>query len=175
MSRGSKFDHISLRVDHEIKTQIEKDAKKRKINLNSLINLILTKYVSFDSLIEQSEAVPLNKSLFMSILESIETEEMERIGKELGPVAVRQTFAFQGLNFDLEGLIEHYFQPVSSFTKCYTFNVVGTGASRRLMFQHQYGRKWSAFLKQYIGGMIKSATHTEPRIAIEDGLVIVYL
>jgi hypothetical protein len=108
------------------------------------------------------------------MLDSIQTEEMERLGRELGPRVVKQTFAFLGLNFDLEGLIEHYFQPVSSFSRWYTFNVVGSGANRKLMFEHQYGRKWSAFLKQYIGGIIKSATGTEPRITIDDGLVTGY-
>jgi hypothetical protein len=174
MSQGSKFDHISLRVDRETKTQLEKEARQRKINLNSLVNLVLSKHVSFDRIVEHTEAIPLNKALFIGIIEAIQIEEVERIGRELGPRVVKQTFAFLGLDFNLEGLIEHYFQPVSTFSRWYSFNVTGSGANRRLMFEHQYGRKWSAFLKQYIGGIIKSATGTEPKITVDDGLVTVF-
>lgn len=174
MSQGSKFEHISLRVDRETKAQLEKEARQRNINLNSLVNLILSKHVSFDRIVEHTEAIPLNKSLFIAILDNIQIEELERIGRELGPRVVKQTFAFLGLDFDLAGLIEHYFQPVSTFSRWYSFNVTGSGANRRLMFEHQYGRKWSAVLKQYIGGIIKSATGTEPKITVDDGLVTVF-
>jgi len=108
------------------------------------------------------------------MLGSIQIEEMERIGKELGPKVVKQAFSFLGLSFDLEGLIEHYFQPVSSYSRWYSFNVVGSGTNRKLMFEHQYGWKWSTFLKQYIGGIIKSATGTEPKIVIDEGLVTAF-
>jgi hypothetical protein len=174
MGQGSKFTHISLRVDSEIKIQLEREAMRRRINMNALVNLVLSKYASFDDIIEHTEAVPLNKFLFLGMLGGTQIEEMERIGRELGPRVVKQTFAFLGINFDLGGLIEHYFQPVSTFARWYSFNIVGSGANRRLLFEHQYGRKWSAFLKQYIGGIIKSATGTEPKIVIDNGLVTVF-
>jgi hypothetical protein len=165
---------MSLRVDKRIKTRLKEEADERGINMNALANLILSKHVLFDSFVEYTESVPLNKLLFVRMLEGNQIDEMERIGKELGPKVIKEAFAFLGLDFDLEGLIKNYFQPVSSFARWYSFNVVGSGANRRLMFGHQYGRKWSVFLKQYLGGMIKSATGTEPRITIDDGLVVVF-
>ncbi len=174
MIQSKKFDHISLRVDHEMKVRAESDAKKRRLNLNSMLNLILARYYALDDVIDQAEAVPLSKPLFTALLNAIQTPEIERIGRELGPKVVRQTFAFLGLSYDLEGLIENYFEPLSSFTRWFTFNKVGTGANRRLVFRHQYGRKWSEFLRQYLGGIVKSATGEEPKITIDEDLVVVF-
>jgi len=78
---------------------------------------------------------------------------------------------FLDIDFNLDELIEHYFEPVSSYSGWYTFNTAMHGANRILMFRHSYGPKWSAFLKQYIASIIKSATGIEPEVTIEDGLV----
>jgi len=142
--------------------------------VNALVGQILAKYASFDRIVEHVEAVPLNKLLFMGMLDGIEIGEMERLGRELGPRLVKQTFAFLSLEFDVEGLIQNYFLPVSTYSRWYSFNVSGSGVNRRLLFEHPYGPKWSAFLKQYITGIIRSATGSEPRITVDEGLVTVF-
>jgi hypothetical protein len=100
---------------------------------------------------------------------------MERIGKELGPKLIKETFAFLGLSYDLESLIKNYFRPLSLFSGWYNFNISGSGRDRRLLFEHRHGPKWSAFLSQYVGGIIKAINGLEPRITVEDGLVVVYI
>jgi hypothetical protein len=79
------------------------------------------------------------------------------------------------LEFDMDGLIEHYFRPLSMYSRWYNFNMAESGSNRRLLFEHSYGPKWSAFLKSYLSGVIKSATGSEPRIMVEEGLITVFL
>lgn len=125
-------------------------------------------------IVEQVEAVPLNNPLFTGILDMIDADEMGKLGAELGPRLVKNTFTFLDLEFDVDGLIENYFRPVSKYSRWYSFNVWGSGVTRKLMFEHSYGLQWSAFLKHYIAGIIKSATGSEPRITLDDGLITVY-
>jgi hypothetical protein len=173
MSQG-KFVHVSFRILVEVMADLTREAKRRAINVNALVGQILAKYASFDRIVEHVEAVPLNKLLFMGMLDAIEIGEMERLGRELGPRLVKKTFAFLSLEFDIDGLIQNYFLPVSMYSRWYSFNIAGSGANRRLMFEHPYGPKWSAFLKQYIAGIIKSATGSEPRITVDEGLVTIF-
>lgn len=175
LSQRRKTAHISFRVESELKAELEKEAKQRNMNLNSLINYILSRHVSFDRIVETLEAIPLSRPLFTALLENTDIAEMERIGREFGPKVVRRTFTFLNLNYDLDGLIEHYFQPLSTYSRWYSFNTTGQGANRKLMFQHSYGPKWTAFLRQYLGGIIKSATGIEPRIVVEEELVTIHL
>lgn len=173
MSLNNKFVHVGYRILSEVKAGLEIEARRRRINVNSLVGQVLAKYTSFDRIVEHVEAVPLNKPLFIGMLDKIEVGEMEKLGKELGPKLVKKTFAFLSLEFDIDGLIQNYFQPVSTYSRWYSFNVAGGGVNRRLLFEHPYGPKWSAFLKHYLAGIIKSATGSEPRIIVDNGLVTV--
>ncbi len=174
MSLEKKFVHVSFRIPSEAKAGLERDAKKRDINLNALVSQILVKYVTFDRIADQVEAVYLNKLLFVGMLDKIEEVEMERLGRNLGPRLIKKTFAFLNLEFDIDGLIVHYFRPLSTYSRWYDFDVAGSGANRKLMFEHPYGLKWSAFLKQYLGGIIKSATGNDPRITTDEELVTIF-
>jgi hypothetical protein len=175
MSARGKFVHVSFRISSDVKASIEREAKRRGTNVNSLVGQVLTKFSSFDRIAEHVEAVPLNKPLFAGMLAKVEEEEKERLGKELGPKVMKSTFAFLSLEFDIDGLIDHYFRPLSMYSNWYSFNVVGNGGTRKLIFEHHYGPKWSAFLKGYLLGIIKSATKSEPRVDMDDGLVTIFL
>jgi hypothetical protein len=74
------------------------------------------------------------------MLDGIEIDEMERLGKELGPKLVKKTFTFLNLELDLDGIIEHYFRPLSKNSKWYNFNIAGSGTGRKLLFEHPYAR-----------------------------------
>ena|ERR1700733_3466338 len=166
--------HISLRIPVSTKENIERDVMREHTNFNSLASKILMKYTSFDKIAEHINAIPLNGPLFSGILEDVSVEHLEHLGKELGPKLIKQTFAFLDLEYDIDGLIRHYFEPMSSFSGWYSFTVAGNGLNRRLMFQHSHGPKWSAFLKAYISSIIKAATGVEPRVTADESLVTVY-
>lgn len=140
---------------------------------NALTVNILEKYISFDRIAEHVGVIPLNSVLFSKMLEDITPEEMEEIGRELGPRLIKGTFAFLDLDYDLDSLIENYFEPLGAFSRWYSFNIAGTYPNRRLLFEHAHGPKWSAFLKNYITSIIKSSTGTEPRVLVSDGLITV--
>jgi hypothetical protein len=169
-----EFVHISLRIPKSTKDNLERQASRQHTNFNSLASKILLKGASYDTIAEHVNAVTINGLLFTGMLEDAQTEHLEQLGKVLGPKLIKQTFAFLGLEFDLDGLIRYYFDPVSSFSRWYSFSVIGSGSNRKLMFQHQHRSKWSAFLRAYISAIVKAATGIEPRITSDEGLVIAY-
>jgi hypothetical protein len=174
VSQGRKFIHVSLRIPVELKSELENQAKQQSLNLNSLSNIILLKHVLFDRIVDRVEGVPLNKLLFTAMLDGIGVDQMEIIGRELGPRVIKHTFAVMNLPFDLDGLIQNYFQPMSTYSRWYKFSVAGGISSRKLMFEHSYGQKWSAFLKQYLTGILKPVVGSEPKVVIDDGLISIF-
>jgi len=165
------FIHVSLRLPERLRNQLKKEAKHRNITLNSLINAVLSKYISFDKIVEGTNAIPLNGPFFREWLEITSTDQMESIAKNLGPKVVRQSFAFRGIDFNLDNLIEFYFEPVSAHSGWYLFNTYFEGTSRKLIFKHSHGPKWTAFLKLYVASILRSATGTEPEVTIEDEIL----
>ncbi len=170
-TEAGTFIHVSLRVPAGLRNQLNDEAKHRNITLNSLINAVLSKYLAFDKIVESTKAIPLSGAFFRELLEITSTEQMENIGEKLGPMVVRQSFAFLDIDFNLDNLIKYYFEPLSVHSGWYMFNNSFEGASRKLMFRHSHGPNWSAFLKRYIANIILSATGSEPEIAIEDGML----
>jgi len=169
-----EYIHVSLRIPAELKTDLEGHARNQLVNFNSLVNRVLVKYTSFDRIAEHVGAIPLNGRLFAGMLENVPREEMERLGKELGSDLIQETFQFLGLEYDIRGLIKHYFEPMSMFSGWYKFTIVGTGPNRRLMFQHAFGPKWSAFLKAYVSSIIKAATGLDVRALADNHILTIY-
>jgi hypothetical protein len=172
-SSNQKFVHVSLRMSRETKAKLKAEAEQRGISFNNLTNQIIQRHVAFDRIVEKVGGIPLSRALFESMLNQVSIEGMEAIGKELGPKLIRQAFKILGFSYDLESLIKTYFEPLSTYSGWYSFSVSRTGQERRLLFEHNHGQKWSAFLGQYVGGIITAAIGREPQVAIEDGLVTV--
>jgi hypothetical protein len=106
-------------------------------------------------------------------LEVISTEEIETIAKKLGAKVVRQSFASRGIEFNPNNLIESYFEPLSEYSGWYQFNWRFAGTSRKLIFTHSHGPKWTAFLRLYYAAIIGSATGVEPDVTVE-GYVVTF-
>lgn len=164
----NRFVHIRLRIHEELRDQLNREAKRRNITLNSLIIAILSKCISFDMIIEAMKAVPLNRAFLDELLEIASTDELESIAKRLGPKVVRKSFAFRGIAFNLDNLVKFYFEPLSAYSGWYSFNTYFEGTTRILVFEHPLGQKSTAFLKRYIAGIIRSANGIEPEVTIED-------
>ena len=165
------FIHVSLRVPERLRTQLKEEADHRNITLNSLINAIISMYISYNKILEVSEAISFSGAFFQEWLEITSTDQMQGIAEKLGPKVVRQIFAFQGIGFNLDNLIKYYLEPLSANSGWYLFNTYFEGTSRKLIFRHSHGPKWTGFLKRYIGSILRSATGTEPEINVEDAVL----
>jgi hypothetical protein len=170
-SAESTIIHISLRIPTRLRNQLAGEAKLQHTTLNSLINAILAKHEIFDKILEGAKAIPLSEAFFVEMLEITSIEEMESITKKLGARVVRQSFASQGIEFRLDNLIEFYFAPLSEYSGWYQFNTNLAGTSRKLIFTHSHGPKWTAYLKPYYAAIMRSATGVEPEVTIEDGVL----
>ncbi len=170
-SDSNVFIHASVRIPAQLRNRLNREAKQRHITLNSLINSILAKYDSFDKILEGTKAIPLSGAFFGELLEITSIEEIETIAKKLGAKVVRQSFASQGIEFNLDNLIESYFEPLSEYSGWYQFNWRFAGPNRKLIFTHTHGPKWTAFMRRYYAAIIRSATGVEPDVTVEYGVL----
>lgn len=163
--------HLSFRIPENLRRELNKEAERQRINLNALANRILTKYVDFDRIAEHEHSIILDRRIFSSIIEVASGEDLESLGRELGPRLVKQTFEFFGIEPTVEILVSRYFEPMGAYSGRYQSNVVGNAPDLKLILEHDYGVKWSAFLAEYTRGVIKSLLGTEPRIELNSDLI----
>jgi hypothetical protein len=166
--------HVNFRIPLELKIELEDEAKRHNMNLNALVTQIMTKHMTYDRKIERPGSVVLRKELFSRILDKVSVEEMERIGSAFGPKIVKRAFGFLDIGLDLDNLVNHYFQPMGSYSGWYRFNMI-EGNPTKLLLEHEYGLNWSVFLKYYNTGLIKSITGVEPEVEADDSLITIRL
>jgi len=170
--RGDRqFAHISVRIPENLRRELNREARRQHINLNALMNRILTKYVNFDRIVEHEHSIVLDRRIFLPMVEASSREGLENLGKKLGPRLVKQTFEFFDIEPTIEGLVSRYFEPMGAYSGRYQSNIVGSGPDLKLILEHDYGIKWSAFLAEYTKGVVKSLLGTEPKIELDDDLI----
>jgi hypothetical protein len=168
---SSTFVHISVRISVKLRNRLKREANRRHVTLNSLINEIIERHEVFDKIMETMKAIPLSEEFFRVWLQKTSQEDMEEMAKSIGPKVVRRSFASRGIEFNLDNLIEFYFEPLSDYSGWYLFEWDFVGESRKLIFTHPHGPKWTAFLRQYYGSLIRSAMGAEPDVTVEEGVV----
>ncbi len=126
---------------------------------------------SFDKIVEGTKAIPLSGAFFRELLAITSADQIEEIAKKLGEKVVRQSFASRGMDFNLDNLIEFYFEPLSEHSRWYEFNVHSAVTGRKLIFTHPHGPKWTAFLRRYYAAIFRSATGVEPDVTVDDEVI----
>ena len=171
LRNDKRFVHISFRISENLRRELNSEAKRQGINVSALANRVLMKYIVFDRIVEHEHSVVLDRRIFTPIIDKISRDDLEVIGMNLGPRLVKQTLEFFGIEPTVENLISRYFEPMGTYSGRYQSNVVGSGPELKLILEHDYGSKWSAFLAEYVKGVVKSVLGTEPRIELANDLI----
>jgi hypothetical protein len=171
LNSGKQFVHVSIRIPSDVRSGLDKEARRQGINLNALTNRILAKYLVFDRIVEHEHSIVLDRRIFLPIIEKVTREEFEDLGRKLGPRLVKETFQFFDIEPTVESLISRYFEPMGTYSGRYESNIVRSGPNLKLILEHDYGSKWSGFLAEYTKGVGKSLLGAEPKIEVNDDLV----
>jgi antitoxin component of RelBE/YafQ-DinJ toxin-antitoxin module len=74
----------SIRIDDDVDRVLKEDAESIGISVNSLISMILTKYIEWDRLASRYGFVSMTKEELRSILNSIDRDKLAVAAEELG-------------------------------------------------------------------------------------------
>lgn len=166
-----RFVHTSFRISEDLRSELGREAERQGINLNALANRVLTEYITFDRIIEHNRSVVLDREVFAQVIDGMLRDDLEKMGMKLGPKLAKRTFEFFDIEPTVENLISRYFGPMGAYSGMYQSNIITTGSVSRLILEHKFGYKWSAFLAEYVKGIVKSILGVEPRIESSDDLI----
>ena len=168
---NTRFTHISLRIPENLRHQLDGIARGQHIPLNALATRILAKCVEFDRIVEHERSIVLDRQVFLRFIDETPLDQLEILGRTLGPRLVKQTFEFFDVEPTVKNLVSHYFEPMGAYSGRYQVNITGSGSNFKLILEHDFGSKWSAFLVEHTKGVFKSVLGTEPLIESSDSLV----
>jgi len=171
MERRPVSVHVNFRIAAAYKAVLEEEASKRDMHLNALVNHILAKFIFFGSIIEESNRVVFQKDFLTRIIPLISSDDFDEIARTLAIAVLKPAITFSGMPISMNDLVKNYFLPMGMYSGWFQARIVKTPSEYKLILQHEYGPKWTAFLKEYYSVAIKSLALREVSVVAADGIL----
>jgi hypothetical protein len=162
---------VTLRLQTDLHDALMKEAHKRDLTMNALINRILSKNMSYDDNVNVIQCVTMPQELFLEMMNSIPQNSINEIGKS-GPRIVKKLFSLIGIQYDLKHVIENYFVILGKYCGWFEFSHKERFGDYRLVFYVGKDPKWSVFVHAYVKDILNSLKVISMNDSIQDGIVI---
>ena len=145
-------DIITIRVPKSLKEQLEKTSKKNQLNLNTLINQILSKKMHWDEQLTKLGWLPFDPSTIRKILNYLTEEEITEVSK------LSQQKVIKGIKF-IYG--DTSLQNIADFIDAWlndanmVFRHTEDSESHKFLVHHELGKNWSIFVNKVVSGFVK--------------------
>lgn len=141
---------LSCRLDKTLYELLQSDAKKKGISLNSLINSIAKRYVSWERYASEIGFIPLAKETVRLIFESLEEKKMYKIAEHLGRTIPKELILLMFNKIDFESIVSFLEITSSRYGMVQRSN---GGEYHDLILYHDVNEKFSKFLCESLRAM----------------------
>jgi len=172
MQKTRKTRLRTFRVEEELDSLLQKDAKSKGISVNSLLSIILTKYTEWDRYIEKFSVITMKKESFKTMLSAIDDDRVSDLSQELGNKVPSQFILF----WFKKNTLENYLKYISLLCKhggFAQFEIEQEGREYTITLIHELGEKWSNFLANWMNSGMKSTIGIVPRIDVMQNSVVI--
>jgi hypothetical protein len=162
----------TFRVEEELDSLLQKDAKSKGLSVNSLLSIILRKYAEWDRYIEKFSVITMKKESFKTMISAIGDAKITDISQELGDKVPSQFILF----WFKKNTLENYLKYISLLCKhggFGQFEIEQEGREFTITLIHELGEKWSNFLANWINSGMKRTIGIIPRIDIMQNSVVI--
>ena len=149
----TKTETVSFRLNTLLRSNLEDEARKLGINLNTLVSQIFTKYVSWERYADRLKFLPVSKDLLRETFQPMQKDGIEKMARRLGENSAREQilFLFQQVNL---GTVIRFLELWSSHFEASEHHYDG----RRHYFtlHHDVNLNFSFFAREYVSSMLQS-------------------
>ena len=165
-----KTSTITFRIDEKYEKGLRKEAKDKRISLNTLANQIFGDYVELDQYMNKFGMVEMSKGSFRELLNSLDEKNIINFAKSIGSKEPKDFILFKWKEITP--------QSITDFIKMY-FEHCGYGmcdmqiedSISTVSVHHEFGIKGSIFLKAFLEAIIQSTLEKEGIVETTDNSV----
>jgi hypothetical protein len=167
---SKKTSTITFRLDEEYEKGLRKEAKEKRISLNTLANQIFGDHVEVEQYMKKFGIVEMSKGAFKELLNSLDEKNIINFAKSVGYKEPKDFILFKWKEITTDS--------VTKFIKMY-FEHCGYGmcdieknkSNNIVSVHHDFGKKGSIFLKAFFEAIVQSTLEKDTKIAISDNSV----
>ena len=172
MSNREKTVLRTIRIPYEIDQLLQKDAKTKRVSVNSLIYNLLLKYVEWDRYSERFGRVLLRPQTLKLVIDLLDDSEIEKIGKDVGKKIPKEFLLFWFKEINLQSFLE-YISLLCRYGGFAHHEIESNEGSFMITLVHDLGDRWSLFLKNIIEEGMITTLAIRPRISVSEMSVVV--
>ena len=173
MAKREKTVTRSFRLSESAIDALQKEAEKRNITANTLLNDLLLTFSEHDRFLNEFHIIKLSSSTFRRILQATSEETVREAGRLAG-TNIPSSFVLAKFGDVNEQNAIEYLKTMSGYAGLFVFNFVDRPGSRTLTLIHSLGPKGSVFLSEYAKAALEKAG-TKTRVSFGDDSVTLNL
>lgn len=151
---ASKSRPLLLRIPANLLESLKDEAAKDDVSVNSFIITVLKKYTSWGRFQERLGFMPLHKSMILTMLDKLTSEEIEEIGRMQKDQTIRDFLLFES-GYDLRS----FMQWIGLRCKVLGFELLvrqeANPDSVFVMIHHNMGENWSLYYKGMFSAVLQ--------------------
>jgi hypothetical protein len=160
-AKSNKKSNITLAIDSEIQKVLKNISEAEGLSINSKINSILWKYISFYKYVEQDSSLIVPSGSVNFFIENIDEDkwikEYSEMLEEIVPFFFLELKSAQTLENTLKVVFDRLLAYGGSY-KGFSCHLDEDG-NMNLVFRHEYGMKWSRILSAVYTRFIQRTLH----------------
>ena len=156
----------TIRIPKSLEKSLAREARNRKMSLNTFITSVLVKFDEWDRLADKFGMMSIADDVLLAILEGLDDSQIEKIAKECGSKTPRAIMEFWFSKVSPESFL-NYLYLRSTYQHLVNHEVI-TDSDGQLVItaRHEHGRKWSLWSCNFLAEAIRSNFGAESRIEI---------
>ena len=146
----------TIRIPKSLEKILEREAKNRKMSLNTFITSVLTKFVEWDRLADKFGMLSIPDEVLLAIIDSLDDTQIEKLAIECGSRTPRAIMEFWFSRVTPETFLS-YLSLRSTYHHFVNHEVVTVDDGQLVITaRHEHGRKWSVWSCNYLAEAIRT-------------------
>ncbi|MCK4320248.1 hypothetical protein KAW11_01410 [Candidatus Bathyarchaeota archaeon] len=141
--------------------ELEFEAKKRAISLNSLMNTLIMTYLKWGRFIERFGGLSLAESTISALLDEIDDISVfEKAGASAGSKTPRRLLMMLGFSPNKDNIL-HLIDIICGYSMSYRYTHTIIDGKHQFLITHNLGAKWSKWFSHYMQHMFRDLLQSE--------------
>ena len=152
-----KTDNVSIRIDSDLSSKLHEKCLEQKISLNTLINHLLDKQVNWHELTTEMGWIPMFRSTFREISDSIPRDKIEKIAVTTGTSDLKNSLNYVYGYVELDSILDLFKKRCDSMNVQYREMTVN--GKNKIIIQHDLGKNWPYFVVGQMNTILNEIGH----------------
>ncbi|MCI4432542.1 MAG: hypothetical protein JHC41_02895 [Nitrosopumilus sp.] len=150
-----KTDNVSIRINSDLSNKLHEKCIEQKISLNTLINHLLEKQVNWNELTNEMGWIPMFRSTYRELLDSISKEKIQKIAETTGTIDLKNSLNYFYGYVNLDSIVDLFKKRCQNMNV--QFRLIPINNAIKIIIQHDLGKNWPFFIMGQMNSILNEA------------------